>query len=86
MSEVRDRMANRLLLLRREIRQIDPQSGMNRDRRRSDPGVLGQFPKTRVDSMSQYNTGSKSANTSFKSYIRRRALIQTENTVLFRFK
>ena len=38
-----------------------------------------------VDSMGQCNTGSKSANRSFKSYIRPRALMQTENTVLFKF-
>jgi hypothetical protein len=38
-----------------------------------------------VVSMGQCNTGSKSTNTSFKSYIRPRALIQTENTVLFKF-
>jgi 3-polyprenyl-4-hydroxybenzoate decarboxylase len=36
--------------------------------------------------MGQCNTGSKSANRSFKSYIRPRALIQTENTVLFKFR
>jgi hypothetical protein len=38
-----------------------------------------------VDSMGHRNTGSKSSNRSFKSYIRPRALIKTENTVLFRF-
>ena len=35
--------------------------------------------------MGHRNTGSKSSNRSLKSYIRPRALIQTENTVLFRF-
>src|ERR1700732_3847941 len=38
-----------------------------------------------VDSMGHRNTGSKSGKRSLKSYIRARALIHTESTVLFRF-
>src|SRR5260370_28765171 len=45
----------------------------------------GRLPKSRVDSTGHRNTGSKSSNRNLKSYIRHRALIQTENTVLFRF-
>ncbi len=47
--------------------------------------VLLQIPRSRVVSMGHRNTGSKSGKRSVKSYIRARALIHTESTVLFRF-
>jgi hypothetical protein len=44
-----------------------------------------QRPKSRVISMGRRNTNSQSTNTSFKSYIRTRASIQSEDSDLFSF-